>query len=259
MYEYHLLEWTYTPADFFEEPLDLVGVGYTVKVENGQIEARIEASHYPSVDSLAAELQEALRKRFQAAQVFSRRQFSLSQSSLTSVGRDGGRHIMASVKMTAGARLFASLDLGSCNRDYEDERRKKEQLFADQVAKLSGANPVVAAVLDSYTAATNDPANELIYLYEVRDALAQHFGSDSAARAATGVSRKRWSRLGKLANEEPLSQGRHRGAQIGALRDATEEELAEAGSITRELIEGLLRHLDGLLAPSQPPPTAPAE
>jgi hypothetical protein len=38
-------------------------------------------------------------------------------------------------------------------------------------------------------------------------------------------------------------QGRHRGKQLGALRDATASELSEAREIARRMVEGYLRHL----------------
>jgi hypothetical protein len=52
-----------------------------------------------------------------------------------------------------------------------------------------------------------------------------------ADRRGTGVSR------------EPLAQGRHRGQQVGMMRDATDDELDEARKITQDLIEGFLRSM----------------
>jgi len=103
---------------------------------------------------------------------------------------------------------------------------------------------VVAALLASYTAAVNDPANELVYLYEIRDALSKRFKDDTSAREAMGLSRSEWSRLGQLANNDPLIQGRHRGKSFGALREASDEELSEARNIARKLVEAYLFYLE---------------
>jgi hypothetical protein len=45
------------------------------------------------------------------------------------------------------------------------------------------------------------------------------------------------------AGNEPLREGRHRGNSLGALRDATKEELETARKIAREMIEAYLAHL----------------
>jgi hypothetical protein len=84
--------------------------------------------------------------------------------------------------------------------------------------------------------------------YILRDSLYQHFGGESAAKSAVGIFAAQWSRLGQLANDEPLTQGRHRGRQLGALRDATASELSEAREITRRMVEGYLWHLDSSAA-----------
>jgi hypothetical protein len=82
-----------------------------------------------------------------------------------------------------------------------------------------------------------------VHLYEIRDALSQHFGGGSAATAALQISSAQWSRLGQLSNNEPLTQGRHRGKQLGVLRDATNAELTEARDIARAMIESYLAYL----------------
>jgi hypothetical protein len=85
--------------------------------------------------------------------------------------------------------------------------------------------------------AMDDPANELVYLYEVRDAAAKHFQKATLAQKALGLSKSDWSRLGGLANDLPLKEGRHRGRMAGSLRNATETELGEARGIARYVVE----------------------
>ena len=130
---------------------------------------------------------------------------------------------------------------GQVIRDTKRERIEARTKFAQLVA-YHIADPVAESVVRSYAAAVNDPRNELVHLYEVRDALSRHFGSHAAAISAIGVSSSQWSRLGQLANDEPFTQGRHRGKQLGALRDASQSELSEARAIARAMIEGYLLH-----------------
>jgi len=93
-------------------------------------------------------------------------------------------------------------------------------------------------------AAVRDPNNELVHLYEIRDALVVKFGGDAATRTTFRISRAQWSRFGARCNDELLRQGRHRGNNAGAFRDATEGELMEARGIARTMIESYLQYLE---------------
>lgn len=81
-------------------------------------------------------------------------------------------------------------------------------------------------------------------MIELRGSITAKFGGDVAARSALGISSSSWSRLEHLCNNEPLRQGRHRRKRSGALRDATERELAEVRNLARSMIEAYLHHLD---------------
>jgi hypothetical protein len=96
--------------------------------------------------------------------------------------------------------------------------------------------------LSSYSRAVSDPRNELIYLYEIREALSKKYGGEAKAIVALGISKNRWKRLGILANVEPLEEGRHRGKDE-IRRAASSQEIQEARNITRELIESYVRTL----------------
>jgi hypothetical protein len=133
---------------------------------------------------------------------------------------------------------------GNVVGDTRRERIKKKKKLADLAEKHRPGNPVVEAILNSYKTAVNDPNNELVHLYEIREALSKNFGGDAATRSALGISGNAWSRLGQLANKRPLQQGRHRGKNVSALRDATEGELKEARLIARTLIENYLEYLE---------------
>lgn len=90
----------------------------------------------------------------------------------------------------------------------------------------------------------NNPRNELVHLYEIRDALAKRFGGEKGARSALGITRAQWSELGRLADAEPILQGRHSGAHFGSLRDATAAELSSAREIGRGMIEAYFAYLE---------------
>jgi hypothetical protein len=127
-----------------------------------------------------------------------------------------------------------------------DSRRERIEATKN-LAELSvrhGANPTARRMLESFDAAIRYPGNELVYLYEVWDALQTKFRRNKKGRKALGISRPDRSWLTNLANKEPLNQGRHRG-RFDTLRDATFEELAKARKIANEMIEKFLFYLDG--------------
>jgi hypothetical protein len=141
---------------------------------------------------------------------------------------------------------------GNVTRDTKKERIEHRNM----VARLAAGNiddPAVDSILRSYATAVSDLRNELIHLYEIREALATQFGGKDKAKVALNISETKWSTLGRLADNEPLREGRHRGKQLGALRDAKKEELETARKIAREMIEAYLAHL-GMKAK---PPNAP--
>jgi hypothetical protein len=97
----------------------------------------------------------------------------------------------------------------------------------------------------SYSAGVRDPVNELVHLYEIRDALSVKFGGEIRVRSALAITASQWSRFEQLSNSEPLRQGRHRGKTGETLRDASESELIEARCIARAMIEAYLQYLEG--------------
>jgi hypothetical protein len=123
------------------------------------------------------------------------------------------------------------------------ERIESESAVLDLIASKAVERPTLAAVLDSYSRSITDPANELVHLYEVWDALTTHFGSEAEAMRSLGISGGQKRTLTKLANVEPVSQGRHRGKDLGKLRSATDAELEAARTLVRGWIVALARML----------------
>lgn len=87
-----------------------------------------------------------------------------------------------------------------------------------------------------YSRAVADPKKELVHLYDVRDALSQHYRNGKSARKVLSISRDDWARLGYLANNAPIRQGRHAGEHHENLRNATDAELAEARNVVKQWI-----------------------
>lgn len=130
---------------------------------------------------------------------------------------------------------------GNIVRDTRAERISAHTSLLDSIAPKLARLVVLHELLISYSRSVSDPNNELVHLYEIRDALLQHYGGEQKAYAALNINRTEWKRLGLLANVEPLEQGRHRGKYIGGHRTASSEELKEARRIVRNWIMAFAR------------------
>ncbi|MEJ2080549.1 MAG: hypothetical protein P8Z74_21580, partial [Acidobacteriota bacterium] len=124
------------------------------------------------------------------------------------------------------------------------ERIARKREFGELVGKHFSKDPLLRPLLQSYGASIQDPLNELVHLYEIRDALSTKFSGKKSACAALAFSYSDWDTLGRLCNYEPLRQGRHRGQKGSLLREATEDELREARRIARQMIKAYVGYLD---------------
>lgn len=115
------------------------------------------------------------------------------------------------------------------------KRKDLAQRAAEHVA-----DPTTNSILRSYAAAVSDPRNELIHLYEILEALSRRLGGKKRAKATLNISDQDWDALVTIACNMPILQGRHRGRFLGALVDATDEQLSQARAIAVKAIEAYL-------------------
>jgi hypothetical protein len=243
-------EWHFTPPDLFEERTELVWSGRTFVLDAGNVTTRFETTGGQNWwQSLANELHQIVLTQFRAVQVLSHEKFTLTRPTFARVRLDGGRDFFVTVEparltLKMGTPEIRHTDsLGNVVYDSRLKRIERRKSLAELAARAAG-DPVADSILRSYSAAVSDPGNELVHLYEIRDALAHCFGGEAAASATLRINESEWRRLGALANGEPLTQGRHRGQHLRQLRDATEEELEQAREIARSMIEAYLRHCE---------------
>jgi hypothetical protein len=243
-----VLEWHFTPPNYFEQSITVSRDDYTMEIGNGKVVATIDAAVYDANPSMRDTLHGALNARFLAVQLLSHSPFELSKPTMARLHEDGHRDIFVELE---GAVLHLSgglLDVqvtdkdGNVVSDSKRDRINRRQSLADLVSAHSG-DVLLAALFESHRNSVSDADNELVHLFEIRDALSTHFGGKPNTRAALGISDADWSRLGQLCNDEPLRQGRHRGQNVGALRDAMHSELEEARSIAASMVEKYLQHL----------------
>lgn len=245
-----LLEWSFTPVDYFEDEIRIVRDKCEMVIKEGKVEARIDPSVYNREDKMRDTLHESLNDRFLGVQLLTHKPYDLSKASMCRLYPDGRKDVTIFPEpgvftLSGGSVDFVVKDkTGNIVSDSRRDRIEKKKELAGLAEKYSSKDPLAASLLASYKAAVNDPKNELVHLYEIRDALSKSFLGETLACETLGLSASDWSRLGQLANSEPLKQGRHRGKSTGALRDATTEELKGARNIARGFVEAYLIYLD---------------
>jgi len=243
-------EWSYTPRDYFEEKIVLNRDNYIVEIMDGHIVARMNANFFDSVPGLRNSLTQELNDYFRGALPIRRRPFEILVGSIHRIWPDGRRDTTLEVQSANMTMLVESPDLilrdaaGKVIHDSRRNRIEATKAVAELSSRYAPTYPTVRRILDSFDAAVRYPGSVFVYLYEVWEALQTVFRGEKKARKMLEISRKKCRRLKRLANREPLNQGRHRGKFAGKLRDATTNELDESWEITCDMYEKYLRYLN---------------
>ena len=245
-----VVQFEYKPVDYFESSFEFVSERYFLKIKNGM--AQFSLCHPESAvsESLKKEMTDKLNTILNARMVIKHESYKVGSINVQQHYADGSIKIHRTITCGTGNLKLNSFtpDIilkdvsGNVVRDTKAERLQKELQFLKLSAHTSFNHPLIDKVFASYRSAVLDPADELVHLYEIIDALKNHYKEKSKALAALNISEVKWDRLFTLANNEPLKEGRHRGSKPN-LRTATEKEMTEARTIAREIIEAVLSKL----------------
>ena len=234
------LEWSYQPQDFFEERLVFALTDGELVADAGKATLTLTI---PTNPVFAADLQrykDEVCGVFEVRQLITHNKYELNGPDIK---KDGTRNlslfaVSADLTMTAGHPDLVIIDAsGKIVNDTKAERLASDMTMMTSLSPKLVQSTILHGILRSYSQAVRDPQNELVHLYEIRDAIAKEFGGESGAKSALGITRVDWSTLGRLANDQPLLEGRHRGQKLDELRPATQEELAEARRIACKMIQ----------------------
>lgn len=238
------IAWAYTPADFLEEKISLERDGYAIEIDNGQISAHMTESRFVAQPGIREMIAAELDTYFLGLNLSRRKPFGIQGGTLIRIFPNGQRDTTLVVQDAIHIHVVENVDLVVVDNDgrVQDTRRNRIEA-AKKIAQLSvvhSAKPTVRKTLVSYYNSVKDPGNELVYLYEVWEALKRELGKK--ADKAIGIPSQKRKRLEKLACKN-LIQGRHRGRFL-RLRDATSEELNEARAIAQDMITKYLVYLE---------------
>src|SRR5690606_37338503 len=200
--------------------------GGKVSIGDGNVRGEFEPTRYQEGRDFRDLVHRAVTNRFLAQQVQTHEHFDLSAAAMTCEHADGRRDVTAFIEPLALKLSVGQIDVvltdaqGNIVQDTKAERLAKQEKFRTDVADLLPADLTLKRMLQSFNTALRDKDNLFIHLYEIREALTSEFGDGRQARETINLSQSQWSRFGRLANEDPLQEGRHRGNHV-TLRRAT--------------------------------------
>lgn len=244
------LDWNYSPATYLEEPISLPFDGGIILINDGKAVTVLEPSFFEANKNIGKMLNQLVENRLYAVQILTHRDFELSGPTRVDTLDSGKKVHYLEVQDAVMLTSIASVDLvvkdkdGNIISDSKRDRLKKQQWFAEAVSRYRAGDATLDHMLKSYQMSAKDSGNELVHLYEVRDALTQRFSSKKNAVKELGIENKVWDEIGEIANALPLKQGRHRGKAAGQLREADQAELQRGRQSASNLIESYLKYLE---------------
>ena len=250
MVEEIVIEWKYDPKDYFEEKIIISNENYKMDIVDGSVKARVDPKFFYEPKDLMSELHDQVESRFLAVQVMTHMPFTLSKPSRYDLRADGTKNIYISVDPVVMKVSIGNADIvvkdknGNIVSDTKKDRIDKKKWFAETSGKYRTKDPTLDRMLKSYNMSVTDPDNELVHLYEARDAVSKKFGKKGKAKSAINITEKEWNSLGRIANDEPLLQGRHRGQNAGKLRKAELSELELARRVASKIVENYMKYLE---------------
>ncbi len=243
------LEWKYTPESYLEEPISIKESGFELSIADGIASAKIDPIYFEKHPETKSHITHLIESRFHAIQIMTYKDYSLSKPTRSDIRKDGGKNIFIEVESGVIVVSSFSADIiikdkdGNIKSDTKQERLDKQKWFSETVSKYRNNDSCLDQMLKSHQMAVKDHKNELVHLYEIRDALSVRFGNKKNAIKKIGISSKEWDIIGKLANHFPFEEGRHRGRSAGSLRPAGKNDLETARKIISNFVEKYLIYL----------------
>lgn len=246
-----IANWTYTPKDYLEDETLVEESGYAINIKDGDVELVINEEDETNVSETHSKYSDLVESFFMNELLNKRQAYELKASTLKFVGEDGSiSHFLKVKRANVSIEFATELSFKKLDKDGKviyDSKEEKKKRQAELLIKLQNAlhsDELVKGLFESYKNAITDPDNELVHLYEIRDALLNRFGSKAEALKILSIEGNDWSDLGRICNELPLKEGRHRGQMKGKLRNASKEELKLAREISLKMIESSIDYVN---------------
>lgn len=243
-----ILEWEYKPKTFFEKEIIIKNEQYQIKIDKGKIILRLK-----KYDSQVAhkEYHNVIVCYFISRMIDNRVNYELKEGATIIESENGKRNIQLkpetitlTTTLSAAKVSFKKFDKnGNIIFDSEQEEERKQQEFLSYIQNVLDKYDIVPHLVESYKNSISFPNDELVYLYEIIDAIQTYFGGKSKALKALKITNDEWSELGMICNKLPLKQGRHRGQMIGKLQDA-KNKIERARNLSQKILRSFISYLN---------------
>jgi hypothetical protein len=179
-----ILEWRFSPPDCFEQAISLSATDYSLALEDGSARATLNPTFYDQHPEIKNVLDESVRSQLAGAELVTHRPYTLSPPSVTRVHDNGTRQSFVELSGSGSIEISGRADVqvvdsdGNVTFDSRQERIEAKREFVDLVSKYRATDATLSSMLGSFDTALRDCGNELVHLYEIRDALVTRFGSE---------------------------------------------------------------------------------
>jgi len=245
-----ILEWTYEPLDFFEEPMDVEILSDSVHMEGGKVRGDFTKAESQMGSKFKNQAHAELERLFASQQIATGKKLRLSGAILIHELPDGIRVVYTSANMTGRATLTGRIEaitrdkdgniISETRADRLEEQRKFREKVARCIADFPEPGQNILAMQACLQKSFDDEINCFLYLYEIRDRLETIFGNQRKAKRFLGETD--WRKLGELANDPTSAASRHRGRATDH-RPPSPSTLREGREAARHLIVAYVDHL----------------
>ncbi|MCF7965779.1 MAG: hypothetical protein K9L79_09610 [Methylobacter tundripaludum] len=251
-----VLEWAFSPSGYLEGELIEVPNLYTMTISGDRITAHIDSTIFDINPHMRTELHDNLVAKFLGMQLLTDTIYELSESTIKCVYPDGHILYKLSVQNMEMKSSLGTIAVQTINQDGSvifDSRKDQNEINKNYLNLIvqHSADSLLIKMLQSYRKAMHDSSNELVHLFEIREALVVKFENENNVRNTLNISKPQISEFRKLCNNSNLKQGRHRGQNIGTLREASLEELQKARGIAKTMITAYINYLEAVEADSR--------
>lgn len=241
-----IMKWKLNPSDFLGGYESELFSRLQAKIEDGEITITRETQDVIDPSKERDQIQRIIYNYLLSISLVHRKvAFSLIPTDLA-VESEGTRYLNAEVGIYVLSRMDIDCIItnkdGQIIADTKKERMARQQKLFDLINNYGG-DPTALKILESYKNALDHGEKLLVYLYEIRDTLSKYFGNDETAKQMLNLSSRKWSKFGKIANDQSIKQSRHYSELSANSREITETERNLALSFAQNMIENYLKYL----------------
>lgn len=240
-----ILEWGYTPTNYFDNDIIVESDQYHLKISDGLVVVVLKTND-PDLTTSQKKYNNIIESHFIIQLIEKRIYYEIKERAPRVEHENGHADVYLkpdTIKITSSSYANLSPN-GNIVSDTKEEERNKQKEFLLKIQNVLDKDKIVLQIINSYKNSILYPNDELVYLYEIRDAISTYFHSESNAKSRLKITNSELKELGRICNALPLKQSRHRGKMIDGFKDSKGGELETARSISRKIIHSFINFLD---------------